>query len=95
MTSSREQFDGWFSSYVVEIPEIELPEMDNGEYVQGDKYDEQFYVMLQAMWMAWQASRQCIEVELPPTEYGEMKKNAAIREVRAELQNAGIKIKGA
>lgn len=56
MKNSREQFEEWFSSYVVGISDLEFPEMDGGEYVLGDKYDEQFYIMLQAMWMAWQAA---------------------------------------
>lgn len=66
MKSSREQFEEWFKSYVVEIPDLKFPEMDDGEYVQGEDYDEQFYIMLQAMWMAWQASRAAIASALTP-----------------------------
>lgn len=56
MTESRAQFESWFADEVVGADVI-FPDFEEGEYVEGDRYDAQLYVMLQAMWMAWQASR--------------------------------------
>lgn len=56
MGSSREQFEAWFANDVVGA-EVIFPEYKDGEYLEEDVYDEQLYIMLQAMWMAWSASR--------------------------------------
>lgn len=56
MDKSREQFEEWFMSDVVES-EVEFPSYEDGEYTQGHIYELEFYLTLQSMWMAWQASR--------------------------------------
>lgn len=56
MEESRAQFECWFAHEVVGA-DVVFPDFEDGEYVEGDLYDAQLYVMLQAMWMAWQASR--------------------------------------
>lgn len=64
MDVSRKQFQSWFADEIVGA-DVEFPEFEDGEYVAGEIYDEQLYVMLQAMYMAWTASRAAIEIELP------------------------------
>lgn len=64
MDESRKAFEAWFMDDVVGAA-VDFPEFEDGEYVTGEVYDEQLYVMLQAMYMAWTASRAAIEIELP------------------------------
>ncbi|EPU8450606.1 hypothetical protein ACVZ7L_004697 [Salmonella enterica subsp. enterica serovar Braenderup] len=63
MDESRKQFQSWFADEIVGA-DVEFPEFEDGEYVAGEIYDEQLYVMLQAMYMAWTASRAAIKIEL-------------------------------
>lgn len=56
MTDSRAQFEAWFADEVVGAA-VDFPDFEDGEYVEGEVYDKQLYLMLQAMWMAWEASR--------------------------------------
>lgn len=61
--SSREQFEAWFENDVVS-EEVTFPVFEGGEYAEGELYDDQFYFMLQAMWMAWQAASKASERQL-------------------------------
>jgi hypothetical protein len=63
MDESRKQFEEWFMDDVVGAA-VDFPGFEDGEYVAGEVYDEQLYVMLQAMYMAWTASRAAIEIKL-------------------------------
>lgn len=54
--AQREKFEAWFADDVVGA-EVTFPAFEDGEYVEGDVYDPQLYLMLQSMWMAWQAAR--------------------------------------
>ncbi|WP_191232906.1 hypothetical protein [Citrobacter freundii] len=62
--TSREQFEEWFSNDVVGA-DVTFPDFEDGEYIAGEVYDDQLYIMLQAMWMAWKASRAAVEIKLP------------------------------
>ncbi|MFU1816556.1 hypothetical protein ACM6O4_08950 [Citrobacter portucalensis] len=62
--TSREQFEEWFSNDVVGA-EVTFPDFEDGEYIAGEVYDDQLYIMLQSMWMAWEASRAAIEITAP------------------------------
>lgn len=62
--TSREQFEEWFSNDVVGA-DVTFPDFEDGEYIAGEVYDDQLYIMLQAMWLAWQASRAEIGVDHP------------------------------
>ncbi|MCW5001037.1 hypothetical protein M7963_05860 [Enterobacter roggenkampii] len=64
MDESRKQFEEWFMDDVVGAA-VDFPEFKDGEYVVGEVYNEQLYVMLQAMYMAWTASRAAIEIIAP------------------------------
>jgi len=59
---SREQFEVWFENDVVGA-EVTFPAFADGEYVEGDLYDDQFYFMLQAMWMSWKAATKQTEAK--------------------------------
>lgn len=61
--TSREQFEAWFENDVVE-KKVTFPAFEDGEYTEGDLYDDQLYFMLQAMWMAWQAASKASEQQL-------------------------------
>lgn len=61
--SSREQFEAWFENDVVD-KKVTFPAFEDGEYTEGDLYDDQLYFMLQAMWMAWQAASKASEQQL-------------------------------
>lgn len=92
--TSREQFEAWFAVDIVGC-QVNFPEFDDGGYTEGDLYDDRFYLMLQSMWMAWQASRAEIEVELPE------RQDAAdcyclvypVDDVIFSLNEAGLKVK--
>ncbi|MCD9604988.1 hypothetical protein LUS60_06735 [Raoultella planticola] len=53
--SQREKFEAWFVNDVVGA-DVNFPAFKDGEYAEGEIYDEQLYFMLQAMWMAWKAA---------------------------------------
>jgi hypothetical protein len=94
MDESRKQFEEWFMDDVVGAA-VDFPEFEDGEYVAGEVYDEQLYVMLQAMYMAWSASRAAIEVELPewfsPHDCGD--RAIWSDAVEKSIRDAGIKVK--
>ncbi|EFB3571222.1 hypothetical protein NEP95_16690 [Escherichia coli] len=64
MDESRKQFEKWFMDDVAGAS-FDFPGFKDGEYVVGEVYDEQLYVMLQSMYMAWTASREAIEIIQP------------------------------
>ena len=53
--AQREKFEAWFVNDVVGA-DVTFPTFEDGEYSEGEIYDEQLYFMLQAMWMAWKAA---------------------------------------
>lgn len=53
--AQREKFEAWFVNDVVGA-DVNFPVFKDGEYAEGEIYDEQLYFMLQAMWMAWKAA---------------------------------------
>ena len=53
--AQREKFEAWFVNDVVGA-DVNVPAFKDGEYAEGEIYDEQLYFMLQAMWMAWKAA---------------------------------------
>lgn len=53
--AQREKFEAWFVNDVVGA-DVNFPAFKDGEYAEGEIYDEQLYFMLQAMWMAWKAA---------------------------------------
>ncbi|SLQ90484.1 RelE family toxin-antitoxin system [Klebsiella pneumoniae] len=53
--AQREKFEAWFVNDVVGT-DVNFPAFKDGEYTEGEIYDEQLYFMLQAMWMAWKAA---------------------------------------
>ena len=61
--TTREQFEAWFENDVVD-KKVTFPAFEDGEYTEGDLYDDQLYFMLQAMWMAWQAASKASEQQL-------------------------------
>ena len=53
--AQREKFEAWFVNDVVGT-DVTFPTFEDGEYSEGEIYDEQLYFTLQAMWMAWKAA---------------------------------------
>ena len=53
--AQREKFEAWFVNDVVGA-DVNFPAFKDGEYTEGEIYDEQLYFMLQAMWRAWKAA---------------------------------------
>ncbi|MCW9408918.1 hypothetical protein N5I62_03940 [Klebsiella quasipneumoniae] len=53
--AQREKFEACFVNDVVGS-DVNFPAFKDGEYTEGEIYDEQLYFMLQAMWMAWKAA---------------------------------------
>ena len=53
--AQRDKFEAWFVNDVVGA-DVTFPAFEDGAYAEGEIYDEQFYFMLQAMWMAWKAA---------------------------------------
>ena len=52
--AQREKFEAWFVNDVVGAY-VNFPAFKDGEYAEGEIYDEQLYFMLQSMWMAWKS----------------------------------------
>ncbi len=96
MDESRKQFQSWFADEIVGA-DVEFPEFEDGEYVAWEIYDEQLYVMLQAMYMAWTASRAAIEIKLDDKVMVEDEfdkgHNCAIDYCADAIRAAGIKVK--
>lgn len=94
--TSRELFEEWFSNDVVGA-EMAFPDFEDGEYIAGEVYDDQLYIMLQAMWMAWKASRSEIEIMMPePFQMANSTSGLSYyyeKEVDDALRQAGIKVK--
>lgn len=61
--TNREQFEAWFENDVAGAA-VTFPAFEDGEYVEGEVYDDQLYLMLQAMWMAWLAATKASEAQL-------------------------------
>lgn len=61
--AQREKFEAWFVNDVVGA-DVTFPAFEDGEYAEGEIYDEQLYFMLQAMWMAWKAAGAELEEKL-------------------------------
>lgn len=83
MKSSREQFEEWFSDEINEGMKVSA----SGGYEN---------LITQAAWMAWQASRAAIEIEMPTliwdmSEVGSQHYDRD--EVIDAIQSAGIKVK--
>lgn len=103
--AQREKFEAWFADDVVGA-EVTFPAFEDGEYVEGDVYDPQLYLMLQSMWMAWQAARvelvetlesRTVTVRLPSgtgwaSDPYNHGRNDGISECAKELRAAGINV---
>lgn len=65
--TSREKFEAWFKSEIIEREDFVFNAFDDdtNEYTVCDPDESEFYEHVQAMYMAWQASRD-EEIELPP-----------------------------
>ncbi|PLD93432.1 hypothetical protein B6I65_19070 [Klebsiella pneumoniae] len=83
--AQREKFEAWFVNDVVGA-DVTFPAFEDGAYAEGEIYDEQFYFMLQAMWMAWKAAgAELVEaLEKAQLRIDEMESD----EVRQRLANA-------
>lgn len=94
--TSREQFEEWFSNEVVGA-DVTFPDFEDGEYIADEVYDDQLYIMLQAMWMAWKASRTEIEIMMPePFQMDNSTSGLSYyyeNEVDDALRRAGINVK--
>lgn len=86
MKTSREQFEEWVKNRANDLDykhmECLLKTFDNGVYA---------VTWVDMAWEGWQASRQCIEVELPFYCDGYQHD----KEIIDSLRDAGIKVKGA
>lgn len=65
--AQREKFEAWFVNDVVGA-DVTFPAFEDGEYEEGEIYDEQLYFTLQAMWMAWKAANSELVEELGKTQ---------------------------
>lgn len=95
--TSREQFEAWFKREIIETPDFEFNTFndDAGEYAVTEDDNIDLYLQVQAMYMAWQASREALEVELPTAEGEEGGITELIVDLCSEaIRAAGIKVKG-
>lgn len=93
--TSREQFEAWFKREIIETPDFEFNTFDDvtGEYVVTEDDNIDLYLQVQAMYMAWKASREAIEVVLPQAINTEEIGRAISKErTMARLALAGIKV---
>lgn len=98
--TSREQFEAWFKREIIEAPDFEFNAFDDvtGEYVVTEDDNIDLYLQVQAMYMAWQASRDAVEIELPSvTDAADWLVSVDVMEsehVISAIRAAGIKVKG-
>lgn len=85
--TSREQFEACFENDIVG-QKVTFPEFHDGEYTEGDLYDEQFYLILQAMWMAWQAASKVSEQQLAAV----VAENMGLKSKGREVLNEACKV---
>ena len=98
--TSREQFEAWFKREIIETPDFEFNTFDDvtGEYVVTEDDNIDLYLQVQAMYMAWQASREAVEVELPTrvdccnVPFAGYSWNACLEESEKRIRAAGIKV---
>ncbi|WP_275345709.1 hypothetical protein [Klebsiella pneumoniae] len=83
--AQREKFEAWFVNDVVGA-DVTFPAFEDGAYAEGEIYDEQFYFMLQAMWMAWKAAG----AELVEALEKAQRANGHLREQSAEWERKAI-----
>ncbi|MGI1245178.1 hypothetical protein ACIAIL_04755 [Raoultella ornithinolytica] len=83
--AQREKFEAWFVNDVVGA-DVNFPAFKDGEYAEGEIYDEQLYFMLQAMWMAWKAAN----AELVEALEKAQRANGYLREQSAEWERKAI-----
>ncbi|MBK4129470.1 hypothetical protein JHD96_15670 [Klebsiella michiganensis] len=93
--AQREKFEAWFVNDVAGA-DVNFPAFKDGEYAEGEIYDEQLYVMLQAMWMAWKAA--CSELvealekaQQERDEYEAGERSAAVKSVELQDEIYGLK----
>ena len=90
--TSREQFETW-AEEAGALPWGYLKK----QRTQNGGYSVQIY---NYMWAAWQASREAVEVELPPqvdccnVPFAAHSWNACLEESEKRIRAAGIKVKG-
>lgn len=62
---SRAQFEAWFKNEIIETPDFVFNDFDenDNEYIVGEDDNEELYLNIQAMFMAWTASRVAIVVD--------------------------------
>lgn len=64
------------------------------EYTGCDPKDSRYVNMVEMYWMAWQASRAAIEIELPEVDIGyEMMEYYEPQQVIEAIEQAGLKVK--
>jgi len=63
---SRAQFEAWFKNEIIETPDFVFNDFDenDNEYIVGEDDNEDLYLNIQAMFMAWTASRVAIVVDI-------------------------------
>lgn len=110
--TSREQFEAWFKREIIETPDFEFNTFndDASEYTVTEDDNIDLYLQVQAMYMAWQASREAVEIDIDwpeanddtwkDSEEGayamghEDGKDKVVIAVRKAIRAAGIKVKG-
>ncbi|HHJ4356472.1 TPA: hypothetical protein ACQJWR_002247 [Raoultella ornithinolytica] len=96
--AQREKFEAWFVNDVVG-DDVNFPVFKDGEYTEGEIYDEQLYFMLQAMWMAWKAAGAELVEALEKAQAknalvaGGIEATAKLHERIAELESRTVTIK--
>ncbi|VEB97333.1 Uncharacterised protein [Cedecea lapagei] len=95
-SKSREQFEAWFKSEIIEKSDFEFADFDEeeGEYIIHEDDDVELYLNIQAMLMAWQASRAALVVELPGWFVSEAIAVYDRDKIEEAMEAAGITVKG-
>lgn len=97
---SRAQFEAWFKNEIIETPDFVFNDFDENynEYIVGEDDNEELYLNIQDMFMAWTASRRAIVLELPDYRGADTYQSAGYNEALDECDNAiraaGITVKG-
>ncbi|NIY47296.1 hypothetical protein [Cedecea colo] len=67
LDEERAKFEAWFKREIIETEDFQFNAFneEENEYTVGEDDNEDLYLNIQAMFMAWTASRAALVVELP------------------------------
>lgn len=104
---SRNEFENWFRDKIIESPDFVFNNFSDeyNNYIVGENDNIELYLHIGGHWMAWDASREALVVELPEkiskyntnsegiVSLGAIEYDDAIDDCKEAIESQGIKVK--